>query len=286
MNLARTTCMMSVAALAALAIGGCNAAALPIDGVNSVGGVDGMPAIGGKAKCMTAAFTWMSAVVDTGLAAIDPFGTSTSLAVDDQGNAAIAYGDDVLHFATGSTASGWTTQTFPAFGTGREDGFSSVVPVVRRLRSHGDCHPHRNPPSSADVRLGDGTEATLPVPMGGPVVTDLAMVLDADGLPHIAVDRSDIGLGYAWWDGGYMARRAGRSQHRHRGRACARRRWPSIDCSFDARFSARLRRRADDGHGASRPSPRPTRTRSIRHRRRSIPSATRSSPLSIRRAGR
>ncbi|HEY1584643.1 MAG TPA: hypothetical protein VGH63_03080, partial [Polyangia bacterium] len=60
---------------------------------------------------------------------------------------------------------------------------------------------HRNPVSSADVRLGDGTEANLAVPMAGPVVTDLAMALDADSHPHIAFDRSDTGLGYARWDG-------------------------------------------------------------------------------------
>ena len=195
MILARTICTISVAALATLAVGGCNASALPIDGVNGVGGT---PAIGGKAACMPASFAWTSAVVDTGLAALDPFGSSTSLAVDAQGNAAIAFGDDELHLAHHDTALGWSIRTFSPFGASHEDGYESVVRFDAAARPV-IAVSHRAGPSSAQVRLGDGSEAIMPT--DGGVLTELAMVLDANGQPHIAFDRSDTGLGYAAWDG-------------------------------------------------------------------------------------
>jgi len=144
------------------------------------------------------AATWTAAVVADNLAALDPFGTSTSLAADEAGNAAIAFGDDELHLARYDAALGWSDRTFSPFGASHEDGFQSVVrfdgaarPVI--------AVPHRDAPSSAQIRFGDGSEAILPATAG--VLTDVAMVLDAHGQPHLAFDDSISGLGYAAWDG-------------------------------------------------------------------------------------
>ena len=141
---------------------------------------------------------WTAAVVADNLGALDPFGTSTSLAADGAGHAAIAFGDDELHVGQYDAAVGWSIRTFSSFGASHGDGAGSVV------HFDGAARPviavaHRDGPSSAQVLFGDGGEAIMP--SGGGVLTDLAMVLDAGGQPRIAFDQSDSGLGYATWDG-------------------------------------------------------------------------------------
>jgi hypothetical protein len=141
---------------------------------------------------------WTASVVAPNLAMLNPFGTSTSLAADAAGNAAIAFGDDELHLAHYEGALGWSIRTFSVFGASKEDGLGSVV------RFDGAARPviavaHRTGPSSAQVLFGDGGQAIMPATGG--VLTDLDMALDASGRPHLVFDESDSGLGYAAWDG-------------------------------------------------------------------------------------
>ncbi len=200
MKLARTIFPLAAALLTPLTSGGCSAFGLPINGAAvGAGGGDG-PAItdGAKASCTSGAFAWSVATVDSGLAPLNPFGGSTSLAADTTGNATITYGDDHLHVATRTPDGGWTTRTISGFGNKAEDGFQSVVqldgagrPVI--------AYAERSGPSSVEVRLGDGTVTRFFV--GTQTVTELAMVLDGDGRPRIAFDDSVGGLGYAAFDG-------------------------------------------------------------------------------------
>jgi hypothetical protein len=145
-----------------------------------------------------AAGPWTASVVAADLGMLNPFGTSTSLAADDAGYAAITFGDDELHLAHYDAALGWSVRTFATFGAGHEDGSGSVVQLDAAARPV-IAVAHRDGPSSAQVLFGDGSEAIMP--SDGGVLTDQAMALDANGQPHLAFDESGSGLGYAAWDG-------------------------------------------------------------------------------------
>ncbi|HEX6839650.1 MAG TPA: hypothetical protein VF334_23895 [Polyangia bacterium] len=173
-------------------------AALLFAGCKSSVSVGARAGVGGDALCTSTASPWQTALVDKELAGLDPFGSSTSLAADGSDHIAIAYADEALRLATYDPTIDWSVRTFETFGRSFEDGVGATV----RLDSMGRpvvAVAHRSGPSSADVRLGDGTELTLP--MNGGVDYDVALALDAADRPRVAFDDSDRGLGYAEWDG-------------------------------------------------------------------------------------